>query len=62
MQIERLMQRSGLSRHDAEQRLAAQMPIGAKAATADHVIDTSGTLEETEAQVAKALAEVRAEA
>jgi len=51
MQIERLMQRSGLSRAEAEARLAAQLPIDAKAAKADHVIDTSGTLDETENQV-----------
>ncbi|HEX6323811.1 MAG TPA: dephospho-CoA kinase [Vicinamibacterales bacterium] len=59
MQIERLMQRSGLSRAEAEARLAAQLPIDAKAAKADHVIDTSGTLEETDAQVRRILRELR---
>jgi dephospho-CoA kinase len=59
MQIERLMQRSGLSRAEAEARLAAQLPIDAKAAKADHVIDTSGTLEETENQVRSLLEALR---
>jgi dephospho-CoA kinase len=51
MQLERLMRRSGLTREEAALRIAAQLPIDAKAAKADHVIDTSGTLEETENQV-----------
>ncbi|HUF25100.1 MAG TPA: dephospho-CoA kinase [Vicinamibacterales bacterium] len=59
MQIARLMQRSGLSRAEAEARLAAQLPIDAKAAKADHVIDTSGTLEETENQVRSLLEALR---
>jgi len=60
MQIERLMRRSGLSRADAERRVAAQLPIENKAAKADYVIDTSGTFEETETQIAKVLTELRA--
>lgn len=61
MQIDRLMQRSGLSRHDAEQRLAAQMPVREKADRADYVIDTSGSFDETETQVRKVLSELRQE-
>ena len=61
MQIERLMLRNGLSRHDAEQRLAAQMPIREKADRAGYVIDTSGSFEETETQVRKVLSELRQE-
>lgn len=60
MQIERLMQRSALSRTEAEQRVAAQLPIEEKAARSDYVIDTSGTFEETERQVATTLAELKA--
>jgi dephospho-CoA kinase len=51
MQIARVMSRDGLARSDAEARLAAQMPIDDKARRADHVIDTSGTFEETDSQV-----------
>jgi dephospho-CoA kinase len=49
-QLARLVER-GLSEPEALQRLAAQMPAGEKAARADFVITTDGTLEETDAQV-----------
>jgi dephospho-CoA kinase len=49
-QMERLVER-GLSETEARQRIAAQMPIGQKAALADDVIDTSGTMESTREQV-----------
>lgn len=51
MQVERLMTRSGLSKAEAAQRIAAQLPIDAKAARADFVIDTSGSVDETDNQV-----------
>ena len=47
----RLMQRDGLSEADARARIASQMPIAEKAKRADHVIDNSGTREETGRQV-----------
>jgi dephospho-CoA kinase len=47
----RLMERDGLSETDARTRIASQMPIAEKAKLADHVIDNSGTREETERQV-----------
>ncbi len=47
----RLMARDGLSEAEARARIASQMPIGEKAKRADHVIDNSGTREETERQV-----------
>jgi dephospho-CoA kinase len=47
----RLMERDGLSDADARARIASQMPIAEKAKLADHVIDNSGTREETERQV-----------
>lgn len=50
-QIERQMARDGITRDHAEERIAAQLPIDRKREMADHVIDNSGTLEETEAQV-----------
>jgi len=46
-QLERLMARDGLSVSDARARIAAQRPIAEKAAAADVVIDTSGTLAQT---------------
>lgn len=46
-QLERLMARDGFTREEAEQRLRSQLPALEKAARADTVIDTSGTIEET---------------
>lgn len=57
-QIERIMSRDGLSREEAERRVAAQLPIEAKVALADYVIRTDGTHEETDRQVEKLLAEL----
>ena len=53
-QIERLQER-GLSPEQAQQRVAAQMPMDEKRRYADIVIDCSGTLSATETQVGKAL-------
>jgi dephospho-CoA kinase len=61
MQAERLMRRNGLTAQEAAQRMAAQMPIAEKTSRADHVIDTSGTYDETRAQVARVLRELRVE-
>jgi dephospho-CoA kinase len=49
-QIARLVDR-GLNQAEARQRLAAQMPPEEKAARADFVIRTDGTLEDTDQQV-----------
>jgi dephospho-CoA kinase len=51
-QLERLRLR-GLREGEARERLAAQWPAAAKAAQADVVIDTGGTLADTEARVAQ---------
>jgi len=50
-QIARLMARDGLTREEAESRLAAQRPIAEKATEADWVIDNSGSIEQTRVQV-----------
>jgi dephospho-CoA kinase len=50
-QIERLMGKTGLSRREAERRIAAQMPVDQKRRQADYEIDSSGSLENTRAQV-----------
>ncbi|WP_019534595.1 dephospho-CoA kinase [Paenibacillus ginsengihumi] len=51
LQRERLKQRDGLTEEQAEQRLAAQLPIEEKRRRADFVIDNAGTLEETQRQI-----------
>ena len=50
-QLRRLSQRGGLSAEAARQRINAQMPLDAKRARADHVIDNRGGLEDTRRQV-----------
>lgn len=50
-QVDRLMRRNRLSRAEAERRVAAQPPIGPKLARADLVIDNSGSIAYTHAQV-----------
>jgi dephospho-CoA kinase len=51
LQIRRQMERDGCDRAEAERRVAAQMPLDEKKSMADHVIDNSGSLSETERQV-----------
>lgn len=50
-QVERLIAKTGLSREEAENRIASQMPAEEKRRRADFVIDCSGSLEETRRQV-----------
>ena len=50
-QIERLTAKTGLSRHEAEQRIAAQMPADQKRCRANYEIDCSGSLANTRSQV-----------
>ena len=51
LQLARLMSRDGLTENEALARMTAQMPIEEKIKLADHVINTSGTLKQTETQV-----------
>ena len=51
VQLARTMARDGCSREAAQRRIDAQMPLDEKRALADHVIDNSGSLDDTEAQV-----------
>lgn len=53
-QLERLMARDGLDREGALARIGAQMPLDQKRSVADLVIDNTGSLTETEAQVDQA--------
>ncbi len=50
-QIQRLMQRNGCSRAEADVRLASQMPIDDKIPHADYVIDNGDSMEKTRAAV-----------
>jgi dephospho-CoA kinase len=51
-QLARLIVRDRMSKADALLRIRSQMPIEKKAQRGDDVIDTSGTIEETDRQVA----------
>ncbi len=59
-QVRRLVESRGMLPADARQRIAAQPPQAAKVATADIVIDNSGTPAETEAQVEAAWRAIQA--
>jgi dephospho-CoA kinase len=61
-QLARLMARDGLARTQAEARLAAQLPLDEKRRFATHVVDNSGTREQTRAQVGRIWASLRAPA
>jgi dephospho-CoA kinase len=50
VQMARLIQR-GLTEHEAQQRLDAQMPAAEKASRGNFVIETGGTMTETDRQV-----------
>ncbi len=62
LQIERTVARDACTREQAEQRIAAQLPIEEKRALADHVIDNSGDLADTERQVRELFAKLGGEA
>jgi dephospho-CoA kinase len=51
VQIKRLRQRDGLSLQGARRALSTQLALNKKVEHADYVIDNSGTLDETQAQV-----------
>jgi dephospho-CoA kinase len=60
LQIERLLERGGLTRSEAEHRVRAQIPLNEKRRLADHTVDNSGTPEETKAQVRDVFASITA--
>lgn len=51
MQLERLMARNGYTRAQAAARIASQLSADEKARRADVVIDTSGTIQQTQAMI-----------
>jgi dephospho-CoA kinase len=58
VQIERTSKRDDCDEEEAERRVAAQMAIDKKREMADHVIDNSGTREETRRQVVQLVHEL----
>ena len=61
-QVERLMRERGLSEAPIRARIAAQLPLEAKAEVADVIIDNEGTTEELEGQVDRAWHDLQARA
>lgn len=57
VQLERLMNRNGLSETEALARINSQMPLADKKALADAVIDNNGDINETKRQVKAILSE-----
>ena len=53
LQISRMRTTRGYTREEAEVRLAAQMPVEAKAAKSHYVIENNGTSDELKSEVAK---------
>ena len=51
IQLERVLQRDKLTPKEAKKRISSQMPLEEKKKYADRIIDTSGTIEETEAEI-----------
>ncbi|MGD0008549.1 MAG: dephospho-CoA kinase [Terriglobia bacterium] len=58
-QIERLMAKTHISRQAALRRMASQIPAEEKRRRADYLIDCSGSLEETRAQVEALYPEIK---
>jgi dephospho-CoA kinase len=61
-QLQRVVARDGATEAEARQRIAAQLPAAEKARRADFVIDTAGTLEQTDEQVRRVLEQLQADA
>ncbi|TIA87471.1 hypothetical protein E3P97_03932 [Wallemia ichthyophaga] len=51
VQLHRLMQRDGISEHDAQKKIAAQLPIDVKVDMADQVVHNDSSREETYREV-----------
>lgn len=53
IQVQRLVERDGLSEAEARRRIAAQLSLDVKRERADYVVDNTGTVEATREQVAE---------
>jgi dephospho-CoA kinase len=58
VQVRRMVELRGLSRAEAESRVAAQAPREQRLAIATHVIENTGTLEDLRRRVAEVFEEV----
>ena len=58
-QLKRVVQRDGMSEHEARKRLQAQLPIDDKVRRADYVIRTDDSLVETDRQVKRVVEQLR---
>jgi dephospho-CoA kinase len=61
-QIERLMRGRGMAERDVQARIAAQLPLEAKAEVADILVDNEGTLEDLEGRVDRVWRDLDAQA
>lgn len=61
-QIERLISRDKFTREQAESRIKSQMPLSAKLAHADYVVDNTGTREYAESQARDIFIKLKREA
>ena len=61
-QIERLMRDRGMAERDVQARIAAQLPLEAKAEVADILVDNGGTLEDLERRVERVWRDLDAQA
>ncbi|MBM4358231.1 MAG: dephospho-CoA kinase [Deltaproteobacteria bacterium] len=59
VQRARLLRRDGIDAAEADRRIDSQLPLEAKVAAADFVIDNRGSLDELEHQVDRVLASIR---
>jgi dephospho-CoA kinase len=57
-QVERVMARDACTRESALARIRAQYPLAEKVRVADYVVDNSGGLDDTRAQVLRILQEI----
>jgi dephospho-CoA kinase len=53
LQVQRLMARDGISRHEATQRIDSQLPLEEKVSAAHYVINNTGSVEDTEEQTTR---------
>ncbi|MGM0897266.1 MAG: dephospho-CoA kinase [Bacillota bacterium] len=50
-QLKRLIERNGLTEHDAKARIASQLPMSVKEEGADEVLDNNGSIDDTKRQL-----------
>lgn len=57
-QVQRAVARDGISEEQARARVASQLPLARKLEVATHVVDNTGTIDDTRAQVERLWAEL----